>query len=326
LRQLDVYDERWPLAAPFVISRGAKTEAHVVVAHIGEGGCVGRGEGVPYKRYGESVEGVIETLKSAKALVEDGAGRLDLLGRLPPGAARNALDCALFDLEAKRSGRRAFEIAGFCALEPVQTAYTLSFADPETMGRAAAAAAARPLLKLKIGGPDDLDRVAAVREGAPLARLIVDGNEGLGLEDLRRLLPEFARLGVAAIEQPLPALEDEALRGLESPIPLCADESAHTRAELPRLIGLYGMINIKLDKTGGLTEALLLAAEARAMGLKIMCGCMVGTSLSMAPAVILAQGADIVDLDGPLLLKSDRAFGLTYDGSMAYPPSPDLWG
>ncbi len=318
-------EERWPLAAPFAISRGTKTEARVVVAEIAEDGVVGRGEATPYNRYGESVEGVGAALEAARPLIEAGAGRLELLRRLAPGAARNALDCALFDLEAKRAGRPAHEIAGLLEMRPRETAYTLSLASPEAMGRAAAAAA-RPLLKLKIGGPDDLDRVEAVRRGAPTARLIVDANEGLRLDDLARLLPAFARLGVFAVEQPLPVDEDEALRGLPTPVLLCADESAHTRKDLPRLAGLYGMINIKLDKTGGLTEALALAAEAVSRGLAVMSGCMVATSLSMAPAMLLAQGARLVDLDGPLLLKRDRPDGLRYEGAQVWPPSRALWG
>ncbi len=325
MRRLLHRDERWPLAAPFAISRGTKTEAHVVVAEIVEDGVVGRGEATPYSRYGESVEGVLAAIEAARSLIEAGAGRLELLRLLAPGAARNALDCALFDLDAKRAGRRAHEIAGLLEMGPRETAYTLSLASPEAMGRAAAAAG-RPLLKLKIGGPDDLDRVEAVRRGAPTARLIVDANEGLSLDDLARLLPAFARLGVLAVEQPLPREEDEALRGLPTPVVLCADESAHTRRDLPRLAGLYGMINIKLDKTGGLTEALALAAEAGARGLAVMSGCMVATSLSMAPAMLLAQGARLVDLDGPLLLKRDRPDGLLYEGPQVWPPRPALWG
>ncbi len=328
MRRLEVAEERWPLAAPFAISRGVKTEAQVVVATITEDGVSGRGEGTPYGRYGETVEGVISQAMAAAPLLERGGGRSELQGAMAPGAARNALDCALFDLEAKRTGRRAFEIAGRAAPGPLVTACTISLSDPDAMGRAAASAAAagRVLLKLKIGGPDDLDRVVAVRRGAPAARLIVDANEGLDLDALRRLLPDLARLGVALIEQPLAAGEDEALRGLRPPVTLCADESVHTRAELPRLVGLYGMVNLKLDKTGGLTEALGVAAEARALGLDLMCGCMVATSLSMAPAMLLAQGARVVDLDGPLLLKGDRADGLVYQGSTVYPPSAALWG
>jgi L-alanine-DL-glutamate epimerase-like enolase superfamily enzyme len=298
----------------------------VVVAEIAADGVVGRGEAVPYPRYGESVEGVLAGIRSVRAAVEAGADRAALQSLLPPGAARNALDCALWDLEAKRRGVRAWSLAGRDRLDPVKTAYTLSLADPAAMAEAARAAARRPLLKLKIGGPHDLDRVAAVRAAAPRTRLIVDANEGLDFESLRRLAPEFARLGVKLVEQPLPAAEDESLEGWASPVPLCADESLHTRAELARCARRYACVNIKLDKAGGLTEALALKAEAQALGLEIMAGCMVATSLAMAPALLLAQAAAFVDLDGPLLLARDRQPGLTYLGSMIEPPPAALWG
>jgi L-alanine-DL-glutamate epimerase-like enolase superfamily enzyme len=325
-RTLTAELESWPIAGAFVIARGAKTEAVCALATIGEAGVLGRGEATPYPRYGETPAGVLAHIQAQAGFIADGGDRAALHGRLPAGAARNAIDCALWDLAAKRSGRRAYELAGLNRLDPVKTAFTLSLASPRAMAEQAAANARRPLLKLKIGGADDLDRVAAVRAAAPLCRLIVDANEGLSFEDLRRLAPEFAGLGVKLIEQPLKAGEDEALAGYDSPVLLCADESLHTRADLPRCIGRYGAVNIKLDKAGGLTEALALKAEAQAAGLQVMVGCMVATSLAMAPAMILAQGAPVVDLDGPLLLARDRAPGLTYIGSMIEPPKSDLWG
>ena len=326
MRHLDVADERWPIAGAFTIARGSKTEAHVVVASIREGGFVGWGEATPYPRYGESVEGVLPEIETCRAAIESGADRAAVQHLLRPGAARNALDCALWDLDAKRVGKPAWKLAGLAAPGPVETAYTLSLATAGVMGEAARAASARPLLKLKIGGPDDLDRVEAVRAGAPNSRLIVDANEALTLDTLTRLAPDFARLGVRCIEQPLKAGEDEDLEGYASPVLLCADESLHSRAELAACAKRYGAINIKLDKTGGLTEALALKAEAEALGLQIMAGCMVATSLAMAPAVLIAQGAAFVDLDGPLLLAKDRDPGLRFDGSIIAPPSPVLWG
>jgi L-alanine-DL-glutamate epimerase-like enolase superfamily enzyme len=323
---LGVRVELWPLAEAFVIARGSKTEAEVVVAEISDGAHRGRGEAVPYARYGETVASVLAQIEGVRAQIEARPDRAGLQGLLPPGAARNALDCALWDLEAKRAGVRAWTLAGRARLDPVKTCFTISLGSPPAMAEAARANARRPMLKLKIGGPDDLDGVAAVRAAAPRARLIVDANEGLSLEDLRRLAPELARLDVKLLEQPLAAGEDAALDGYESPLPLCADESLHTRAELAACAGRYGLINIKLDKTGGLTEALALAAEARDLGFGLMIGCMVATSLAMAPAMILAQGAAFVDLDGPLLLARDRDPGLVITGSLIEPPSSAVWG
>jgi len=318
--------EAWPLAEAFTISRGTKTEADVVVAEIADGGRRGRGECVPYGRYGETVESVLAQIAAAASRIEAGAGRIDLQGLLPPGAARNALDCALWDLEAKRAGVRAWTLAGLAGLDPVKTCFTISLGSTEAMAAAARANARRPMLKLKIAAPDDLDAVAAIRTAAPGARLIVDANEGLTFADLRRVAPELARLGVKLLEQPLPAGEDAALEGYESPLPLCADESLHSRAELAACARRYTVMNLKLDKTGGLTEALALAAEVKARNLGLMVGCMVATSLSMAPAMILAQGAKVVDLDGPLLLARDRQPGLAITGSILAPPEPELWG
>lgn len=314
------------MAAAFVIARGAKTEAHVIVVEISEAGRIGRGEAVPYARYGENVEGEKARIESVRSALEGGLTRQALQSLLPAGAARNAIDCALWDLEAKLSGVPAWRAAGRSRLDPVKTCYTISLDTPQAMADAARPMARRPFLKLKIGGPDDLDRVAAVRAAAPKTRLIVDGNEGLTFDDLVRLAPDFARLDVKMIEQPLHADADGALEGWSSPVPLCADESLHTREELATCARRYGAINVKLDKAGGLTEALALCNEARRLGLDLMAGCMVATSLSMAPAMIIAQGADVADLDGPLLLARDREPGLLFDGSLIFPPKPELWG
>lgn len=297
-----------------------------MVAEIAEGPHLGRGEAVPYARYGETMAGVLAEIDSARAAIEAGADRAALQDLLPPGAARNALDCALWDLAAKQAGVRAWAFAGRPRLDPVKTCYTLSLDTPEAMAAAAREHARRPMLKLKIGGADDLDRVVAVRAAAPRTRLIVDANEGLSFEDLTRLAPELARLDVQLVEQPLQVGEDAVLEGWDSPVPLCADESLHTRAELADCARRYACVNIKLDKAGGLTEALATAAEARALGLELMVGCMVATSLAMAPAMVLAQGARFVDLDGPLLLARDREPGLAITGSLIEPPPAALWG
>ena len=325
-RRLTVRLETWPLASAFRISRGAKTEAHVIVAEVVDGPHSGRGEAVPYPRYDETPEGARQEIEGVRGAVEGGLSREDLLEALPPGAARNALDCALWDLEAKQVGRSVWALAGLDEPEPCVTAFTLSLDTPQNMGEAAARHAHLPLLKLKVTGLGDLERIRAVRENAPDARLIVDANEGWTPSMLDELLPALAALGVEMVEQPLPAADDAALEGRRLALPICADESCHTRADLPRLKGRYPMVNIKLDKTGGLTEALALAAEAQAMGFRIMVGSMVGTSLSMAPAALLAGVADYVDLDGPLLLARDRAPGLSYDGAVMAPPAPALWG
>ncbi len=324
--KLAVTQETWPIAGAFRIARGAKTQAHVVVAALSDGAHEGRGEAVPYARYGETIEGVVADIHSLTDEIRNGLDRIGLQSRLSPGAARNALDCAFWDLEAKRAGRRAWELAGLTRLAPVKTAYTISLDTPEKMAEAAAAASRRPLLKLKIGGPDDLTKVEAVRHAAPRTRLVVDANEALDLDALNRLAPDFARLGVKMIEQPLPAGEDEALTDYRGDVPLCADESLHSRAELDHCARLYHAVNIKLDKTGGLTEALALRAAARDKRLMVMAGCMVATSLSMAPALLIAQGAEVVDLDGALLLARDREPGLSITGSIIAPPSVELWG
>ncbi|HYM17522.1 MAG TPA: N-acetyl-D-Glu racemase DgcA [Micropepsaceae bacterium] len=327
-RRLTVRVESWPIKGSFRIARGAKTEAHVVVAEIADGDTRGRGECVPYARYGETVESVRSTIESAASDIANGLTREELSAHLKAGAARNALDCALIDWEAKRQGVRAYEILGLAPPKPVRTAFTLSLDAPDAMGRAAAEAAAKGyrLLKLKVAGGEDLARIEAVRAAAPGASLITDANEGWSFDDLTRLAPELAKLGVSLIEQPLKASEDEPLARYSSPVPLCADESCHTRKDLPRILGRYDHINVKLDKTGGLTEAVELAREAQAKGLKLMVGCMVSTSLSMAPAALIAGMAAFVDLDGPLLLARDREPGLTYRGDVIEPPPRELWG
>jgi L-alanine-DL-glutamate epimerase-like enolase superfamily enzyme len=324
--RLAVRRDDWPLAKPFTISRGSKTVAEVVVAEIAGGALRGRGEGVPYARYGETIDGVVAALEAMSEAVAGGIDRATLLGAMPPGAARNALDVALWDLEAKTSGTSVWALAGIAEPKPVVTAYTLSVDTPERMGAAAQEEAHRPLLKLKLTGAGDLERVRAVRAGAPRARLIVDANEAWTIDQLRDYGTALAELGVALIEQPLPAGQDAALADMPHPVPLCADESCHTSADLPDLVGRYDYVNIKLDKSGGLTEGLRLLAAAREHGFGIMVGCMVGSSLAMAPALLLAQNAEFVDLDAPLLLARDRQPGLRYEGSVVYPPKPNLWG
>lgn len=318
--------ETWPLAQAFNISRGAKTEAVVVVATLTDGVHTGRGECVPYARYGETVENVTELLGSLVEDVRNGLTRADLQILVPPGAARNALDCAFWDLEAKRAGRPVWQLAGCPVPLSITTAFSLSLDTPDAMGRAAASAADRPLLKIKLGGDGDRERLAAIRTNAPDARIIVDANEGWTPQTLEAQISAMADHGVSLIEQPLPANEDECLRGLQSPVPLCADESCHGLASLGGLVGLYDAVNIKLDKTGGLTEALATTRAARDVGFDIMIGCMVGTSLGMAPAMLLAEPGDIVDLDGPLWLAEDRPHALEFTGSIMAPATPDLWG
>jgi L-alanine-DL-glutamate epimerase-like enolase superfamily enzyme len=328
--RLSIRKETWPIRGSFAISRGSKTSAEVVVAELraddGAAMPVGRGECVPYSRYGETVDGVVESLEGLRDNIARGLDRIGLQRALPAGAARNALDCAFWDLEAKRAGHRVWQLLGLSPPKPLLTAYTLSLGSAEAMGAAAAENAERPLLKLKLAGPDDLARVEAVRQNAPRARLIVDANEAWSLADFVELVPRLQVLGVEMIEQPFPSDKDEALAGLHRPIPVCADESCHDTASLARIGGRYDAINVKLDKTGGLTEALRLKEAAQAQGYAIMVGCMIGTSLAMAPAALVAQGAQVVDLDGPLLLARDRPDGLHYDGSSVHPPEPALWG
>jgi L-alanine-DL-glutamate epimerase-like enolase superfamily enzyme len=324
---LTVHEEVFPLRGTFRISRGARTEARVLVCEIAEGELVGRGECTPYARYGETVDDVARAIAAIGPAIAGGLEREGLQRAMRPGAARNAVDCALWDLEAKRAGKRVWELAGLPAPAPVVTAFTLSVDTPEAMGRAAAEAAARPLLKLKLTGDgEDAARVAAVRANAPEARIIVDANEALTLEAAMAIAPALAEARVELLEQPLHAEADEALRGIRLPVPLGADESCHDTATLARLVGLYDVVNIKLDKTGGLTEALRLRDAARAAGLRVMVGCMLASSLSMAPAHLVAQGAEFVDIDGPLLLARDRTPGLRYEQSLVHPPEAELWG
>ncbi len=326
MRRLDVRGERWPLAQAFTISRGTKTSADVVVCTLEQDEFTGRGESMPYPRYGESVEQVVAQLEALRPLIEAGLERADLPQHLPAGSARNALDCALWDLEAKRRGRPVYELAELTAPQPVQTAYTLSLDTVDNMGRAAATNAWRPLLKIKLAGQGDLERVEAIRQSAPDATLIVDANEGWKRDEVEPFAAALAERGVALVEQPLPVGQDDALSQMVHPLPFCADESCHTADDIPALVGRYEYVNIKLDKTGGLTEAIALWRRARQLNMGIMVGCMVATSLSMAPAALLATEAEFVDLDGPLLLREDRQPGLRYEGSMLYPPTADLWG
>jgi L-alanine-DL-glutamate epimerase-like enolase superfamily enzyme len=323
---LGIASETWPVRGAFTISRGSRTEVEVIVAELREGDHTGRGECVPYARYGETTESVIAQLQSLEGAIASGLDSERLQDALAPGAARNALDCALWDLDAKCEGKRVWELAGLPAPKPLTSAYTLSLDTPEKMRIAARENASRPLLKLKLAGPDDLQRVEAVRSGAPEAAIIVDANEGWTPEIYSDLAPKLAALGVQMIEQPLPASDDAALGEIERPVPVCADESCHDRASLPALKGRYDIINIKLDKTGGLTEALALRAEAEELGFGVMVGCMLSTSLAMAPALLVAQGVQIVDLDGPLLLAKDREPPMRFDGSLIHPADAALWG
>ncbi|UWQ04401.1 N-acetyl-D-Glu racemase DgcA [Aliiroseovarius crassostreae] len=320
--EISVTPDVFKLAQVFTISRGSRTEAKVLTVRVKDGDHQGWGECVPYARYDETLESVTDEIMG----LSGGITREALYDLLPAGAARNAVDCALWDLEAKRAGKRVWELAGLAAPGPEITAYTLSLAEPAEMQAQAAKNAHRPLLKIKLGTPDDMPRLEAVRAGAPKSRIIVDANEGWTAEVYADLAPHLVRLGVQLVEQPLPAGEDDALIGMERPVPVCADESCHDRSSLPGLKGKYDVVNIKLDKTGGLTEALRLREAALAEGYKVMTGCMVGSSLAMAPAVLVAQGSVVTDLDGPLLLAEDREAPLLFDDKGVHPPEAALWG
>jgi L-alanine-DL-glutamate epimerase-like enolase superfamily enzyme len=320
--QIDVTRDVFKLAQVFTIARGSRTEAQVLTVKLNDGQHVGWGECVPYARYDESLQSVTDEIMG----LPDAFSRFDLYDLLPAGAARNAVDCALWDLEAKRAGKPVWELAGLEAPGPEITAYTLSLDTPEAMKAQAALHAFRPLLKIKLGTPDDMPRLEAVRAGAPKSTIIVDANEGWSAEVYADLAPHLVRLGVELVEQPLPAGEDHALLGMQRPVPVCADESCHDRSSLADLKGKYDVVNIKLDKTGGLTEALALRDAAIAQGYEVMVGCMVGSSLAMAPATLVAQGASVVDLDGPLLLAEDRDEPLIFDNAGVHPPSATLWG
>ncbi|NRB00249.1 MAG: dipeptide epimerase [Rhodobacteraceae bacterium] len=322
--KLTVRSEAFRLAEVFTIARGSRTEAKVLTVQIEQDGVTGRGECVPYARYGESLDSVTAEIEAVAGSLSPEA---DILELLPAGAARNAVDCALIDWRAKAAGKRAWDVVPGARVPQVLTsAFTLSLDSPENMEAAARRNATRPLLKIKLGTPEDMPRLEAVRRGAPDAPIIVDANEGWTAEVYSDLAPHLVRLGVQLVEQPLPAGEDDLLAEIERPLPVCADESCHDRASLPALKGKYDVVNIKLDKTGGLTEAVALRDAARAEGYGVMIGCMVGTSLAMAPAVLIDPAAEFVDLDGPLLLAEDRDPPLHYEGSLVHPPEPALWG
>ncbi|NRB16576.1 MAG: dipeptide epimerase [Rhodobacteraceae bacterium] len=320
--RITVTRDVFKLAQVFTISRGSRTEAKVLTVTVEQGGFTGWGECVPYARYDETLDSVTAEIEGLPA----DFSRAELQALLPAGAARNAVDCALWDLEAKQAGKRVWELAGLAAPGPEITAYTLSLDSPEKMQAQAAENAFRPLLKIKLGTADDMPRLEAVRAGAPDSSIIIDANEGWSAEIYAKLAPHLLRLGVELVEQPLPAGEDDALIGMERPVPVCADESCHDRESLPKLAGKYDVVNIKLDKTGGLTEALKLRDAALAQGFRVMVGCMVGSSLAMAPATLVAQGMAVTDLDGPLLLAEDRDEPLKFDGAGVHPPSAKLWG
>jgi len=326
MRRVSLCIETWPVRGVFRISRGSQTEIVVVTAEICEGSFIGRGECRPYARYGETPESVIARIDAIRQDLEEGLERDELGNYLAPGAARNAIDCALWDLAAKREGQPVWKLAGLSPPQPLITAYTLSVDSPKNLAATAGSQKWRPLLKLKLAGQDDLQCVAAVRANAPASRLIVDANESWNLRDYEDLTPKLVHLGVEMLEQPFPAGSDACLASLPKLLPVCADESCHDSKSLDGLIGLYDVVNIKLDKTGGLTEALQMKALARQHGFEVMVGCMVGTSLAMAPAFFLAQGTRYVDLDGPLLLAKDRQPGLHFAGSQIFPPDGALWG
>ena len=325
-QRLTVTRRTWPLARPLMTAHGVTSAAEVVVAELSDVESRGRGEGVPLRRNGESIDSVVAALDAMKGAIFSGLNRDTLQSALPAGAARNALDCAFWDMDAKRAYRSVAELAGLGAVTPVVTAVTLAFDTPDRMAEMAAVHRSRPVLRLEFSGDGDVEHVRAVRQAAPTARLIVDAQESWSEAQLGMLLPALLDCRVALIEQPLPADADDALAGLGLPIPLCADESCRTLADLDRLDGKYAAINIKLDKVGGLTEALALAAEAKRRGLRVMVGGTIGTSLGVAPALLVAQGAEMVALDGPLFLAADRVPGLRYDGSTIHPAEGKLWG
>jgi len=323
--QIVAEEETWSLKQPFRISRGSRTEARVVVVTMSDGEHIGRGEGVPLARYNQNTASVLAQIESISC--EKHLDRQRLQELLPAGAARNALDCALWDLEAKTSGKRAWELANISMVPEVETSFTISVDTPEKMSAAAQTNANLPILKLKLGGNKlDLARVEAVRKAAPAARLLIDANESWSSEHYREIVPALKGLSVELIEQPFPADADEALETFDHPIPVCADESCHTIADLSRLTSRYEVVNVKLDKTGGLTEGLRLCERARESGFKLLIGCMVCTSLGIAPARLLASAADYLDVDGPILLARDREYGLVYRNGKIGVPSRELWG
>ena len=325
-RSLEIQHDSFPIAGTFTISRGAKTAADVITCVLTQAGTKGWGECVPYKRYGETMESVAAQIEAARPLIEGGISRQDLLSAMPPGAARNAVDCALWDLEAKLGGLGVAQMIGVSAPQPLTTAYTISLGEPDVMAAQAREHAGRALLKVKVGTGDDESRIRAVRAAAPDSVIMLDANEGWPEDVLEKHLRIAAELQIALVEQPLPAGRDEMLAAIERPVIVCADESVHHTGDLASLRDRYDAINIKLDKTGGLTEALRMKQEGQRLGFQIMLGCMVGTSLAMAPAVLLAQDAEFIDLDGPLLLARDREPGLRYAASLVWPPEKELWG
>jgi L-alanine-DL-glutamate epimerase-like enolase superfamily enzyme len=320
-RQVD-----WPFASTFRISYRVQKVAETVWVELSDGPFIGRGEGLEVFYHGETIDSLLAQLNAVKKRLEEGISRSDLQQLLPAGGARNAIDCALWDLEAKRAGRRVWELVDLPVVHPLLTAYTLSMDSPIVMAEAAGEARDYSLLKLKLGGEGDVERVTAVRRSRPDAELIVDANQAWNERQLREFTPQLAQLGVKLIEQPLPADQDDPLSRFKSPIPLCADESCQTAESLASLNGRYQYVNIKLDKTGGLTEALRLARAAQDAGFKLMVGCMAGSSLSMAPAFIVGQYCSVIDLDGPLLAASDVQHAIRYQGSRMYPPERTLWG
>jgi len=327
-RHISIKVETWPLKRRFSIARGSKMDAEVICVEIEEDGVRGRGEAVPYARFGETIETASAAIEALMPSLQAGMSRDDLSQALLPGAARNALDCALWDLQAKQSGQSAFALAGLETLKPLTTAFTLGLDDADRMAIMAVKAQNYPLLKVKLGGADgvmaDLTRLAAVAEARPDAQLVVDANEGWQVGELARYAEALGRYGVLFFEQPVPQSQEGELSKID--LPFCADESVHDGEDIGAMSDAYTWVNIKLDKAGGLTEALACVEMARARRKKIMVGCMVATSLSMAPAFILAQHADLVDLDGPLWLAQDREPGLVFDGASLHPPSPELWG
>lgn len=322
---LKIIQERYPITGKFTISRGSKTEALVIVCEISHNGKLGRGECVPYARYGESIASVSEQIEAVRSAIESGADRLTIQTLMPAGGARNAVDCAFWDLEAKLSGKSVADTLGTLP-HPLETAITVSLGTPEEMAESTAKVAHYPLIKVKMGGDNDIERIHAVTSAAPNSRIIIDANEGWTDDNIEENMAAAAKAGVVLIEQPLPAGKDEILSRIDRPVIICADESVHTSVGLEELATRYDAVNIKLDKAGGLTEGLIMREKAISLGLKVMVGCMVGTSLGMAPAVLLAQKANVVDLDGPLLLAKDRAPGLKYEGALVYPPEATLWG
>lgn len=326
IRNLAYNIESWPIRGSFNISRGSKTEADVIVCSISQDGHSGLGECVPYTRYGESVDSVSRQINAVQKQIENGESHDAVLAAMPPSAARNAVDCAFWDLNAKSSGVPAYKHFGQHPLRPVITAMTISLGEADEMARAAEILADRPLLKVKLGGEGDSERIQAVARAAPKSRIILDANESWSSENIVSLMLEAAKANVALIEQPLPKGEDAILSEIPHPVPICADESAHVSEDLGELLGRYDSINVKLDKAGGLTEAAKMCRRAHEFGFSVMVGCMVGTSLAMAPAMLLAQDAEFVDLDGPLLLDRDRPNGLSYSANSVNPPTPKLWG